>query len=391
MTLIIALSIHPLRRAHYEAFYFLHVLLVPLFLVTAALHHPPVWWWCWAAIGLWIGERLWRATWWLHSNGYFGGMSVQTQAYQHVPPHRQQEPWRDSLEMKHSSKQSSHNHLQDSSTYSFPPPRQPYPPYSHQTNLKSPLSPISSEDPRTAYSSRAHTPTSSLHHVTSPSVSSHLRTPLSPVGNEYVPPPGYAHAELLSGRTIRLRFISPGFFSWAPGQHFLVSIPSVSRFTTHPFTAASVCDEQAGDAGRELVFLVRAKSGWTQELWDAVAKLTVTRQSHPRGERPTKGSDMPPRGVLMRMYVDGPFGSSVRARWGSHSTVLIITGGSGVSFGLSVLEYICMCLSGRDGRNLGGRPGGWGKKGFSTTRVRFVWLVREFCMQLPSFLALPVH
>jgi len=68
----------------------------------------------------------------------------------------------------------------------------------------------------------------------------------------------------------------------------------------------------------------------------------------------------------------------VRAHWGSHSTVLIIVGGSGVSFGMSILEYVCLCLAGRDGKRLGGRPGGWGREGYSTQRVRFVWLVREF-------------
>lgn len=266
-------------------------------------------------------------------------------------------------------------HLQDSSVYSFndvPPPRRPTSP-SHHTNIKSPLSPTEEY-----YTPRAMTPASSIYHASSPSVSSHFRVPFEP-NNSYLPPTGYAHAELLSGRTVRLRYISPGPFSWAPGQHFLINIPSISRFTSHPFTAAAVCDEQNGDSGRELVFLIRAKQGWTKELWDNVVKLMARHQSHPLGERPTKGTEMPPRGVLMRMYIDGPFGSSVRARWGSHSTVLIVAGGSGVSFGLSILEFISMCLSGRDGKHLGGRPGGWGKKSFSTNRVRFVWLVREFC------------
>jgi hypothetical protein len=59
--------------------------------------------------------------------------------------------------------------------------------------------------------------------------------------------------------------------------------------------------------------------------------------------------------------------------------VLIVVGGTGVSFGVAILEYISLCLAGRDGKSLGGRPGGWGDKGFKTTRVRFIWLVREFC------------
>ncbi len=87
---------------------------------------------------------------------------------------------------------------------------------------------------------------------------------------------------------------------------------------------------------------------------------------------------MPKNGVLMRMFIDGPFGSAVRARWEDNATVVIFVAGSGVSFGLSILEYVCLCLAGRDGKHLGGRVGGWGRKGFATRRVRFVWLIREY-------------
>ena len=81
----------------------------------------------------------------------------------------------------------------------------------------------------------------------------------------------------------------------------------------------------------------------------------------------------------MKMYVDGPFGSLAHADWGQYATAVIVCGGSGVSFGLSVLEYLCLCMVGRDGRELGGHYGGWGKPVFRTTRVRFIWLVREYC------------
>jgi hypothetical protein len=195
----------------------------------------------------------------------------------------------------------------------------------------------------------------------------------------YSPPPGYAHAELLSGATVRLTFITPGFLSWAPGQHFIIGIPSVSKIDTHPFTSASICDDQAtSEAGRAIVFLVRSKNGWTRQLRELVLSLSSRGEVLAPGENTPPGTIMPPNGVLLKMYVDGPFGSSVRAHWGSHSTVLIIVGGSGVSFGMSILEYVCLCLAGRDGKRLGGRPGGWGREGYSTQRVRFVWLVREF-------------
>ena len=81
----------------------------------------------------------------------------------------------------------------------------------------------------------------------------------------------------------------------------------------------------------------------------------------------------------MRAYVDGPFGSAARTRWGSYGTVLIIAGGSGVSFAVSVLEYVSLCLAGRNGKFLGGNVSGRSKGRFITNRVRFVWMVREYC------------
>jgi hypothetical protein len=57
---------------------------------------------------------------------------------------------------------------------------------------------------------------------------------------------------------------------------------------------------------------------------------------------------------------------------------LIVAGGSGVSFGLSILEFTTMCMAGRDAESLGSRAGGWNTKRSQISRVRFVWLVREF-------------
>ncbi|GBE82153.1 hypothetical protein SCP_0405330 [Sparassis crispa] len=308
MTLLVILSIKPIRQAHYEAFYFMHVILIPMTIVMSALHHPQVWWWCGAALYLWFGERIWRGAWWLHTNGFFGSVQPPVPTVSLGPPAK------------------SGAGAEESSQY--PPP---------------------------------------------------LSVPHLLVPERYIPPPGFALAELLPGRTVRLRLITPGYLPWAPGQHFLLGIPSICRFTTHPFTVASVCDEQSPtDEGRELDFIVRAKNGWSKDLWDALALAVSRGQSSISGENLPGSYPLPRRGVLMRAYVDGPFGSAERARWGAHSTVLLVTGGSGVCFGLSVLQYLCLCLAGRDGSHLGGHKGGWGKPGFRTTRVRFVWLVREF-------------
>ncbi|KDQ60789.1 hypothetical protein JAAARDRAFT_31767 [Jaapia argillacea MUCL 33604] len=366
MTLLVIFSIYPIRKSHYEAFYFLHVLLVPLTIIMSALHHPFVWWWCWAALAIWVGERAWRGTWWLSTNGFFGSTSTSIPE-EKVPLHRAD--WADIR--SHRPDGSDESSRADASETRLPAPIP-------SALTKSRPLPTASADDKALRGTLPHSayppPPRSPFHSAKSSLDRFL-----PATNMYKPPPGFAHAELLSGKTVRLRLTTPGYLPWAPGQHFLINIPSVSRFTSHPFTCASVCDEQApGDEGREILILVRAKTGWTKDLWDDVIALQVRGQTHHQNEKLPPRIQLPKRGVLLKVFVDGPFGSAARARWGDNSTAVIITGGSGVCFGLAVLEYLCLCLSGRDGKQLGGRSGGWGKKGFKLRRIRFVWLVREF-------------
>ena len=199
---------------------------------------------------------------------------------------------------------------------------------------------------------------------------------LPPVPSTFSIPAGYAHAEILAGRTIRLRVVTPGRLTWAPGQHFFLCIPFLSIIDTHPFTCASVCDNQKlGNDGRMIVFLIRAKNGWTKDLWTTVVGLLAHGQRHPAGEVPV-GTILPRTGVLLKAWIDGPFGSPVRTDWGVYSTAVIVAGGSGASFAISVLEYLCLCMAGRDGKSLGGTVGR--RNSFSMQRIRFVWILRDF-------------
>ncbi|THH33845.1 hypothetical protein EUX98_g258 [Antrodiella citrinella] len=338
LTLIVIGSIPPIRTHHYETFYFLHILFVPSMLIMAGIHHPPVWWWCWAAIGLWIGERVYRLVWFLYNNGFFGiaqpALTVPT-------------PTSNNSIQCPSRKNTKNAKASDLQSYPM-----------HTLDLESPVDP------------GAHT----FQYPTASSVgeaAAHSKC--------YTPPPGFVYAELLSGSTVRLKLVTAGYIVWAPGQHFLLNIPAICRFTSHPFTCASVCDEGSrSDSGREIVFYIRAKKGWTKRLRDTVTSLLAHGRKQPPGETLPLNAKLPEHGILMHAMVDGPFGSSAGTNWGAYSSVLIVAGGSGVSFGMSILEYMSLCLSGRDGRQLGSHSGGWGNPKFKTTRVRFVWLIREF-------------
>lgn len=303
LTSILALAAKALRKSHYEAFYAIHVLLVPLMLITCALHHPQIWWWALGALGLWIVERVWRVGRYLFLNGF-----------------RRCICWRKDRPLRLLSVDRVEPHT--------------YPPASSASTCRD-------------------------------------MTILPCVPTPFFPPPGYAHAELLAGATIRLTYASVTHVKWAPGQHFLVNIPSVSKFTTHPFTTCSIFRQPPLIV---IVFLVRAKNGWTKDLWDTVAYHCIRGRTFIPTETPPPQTFLPSYGLLMKTNIEGPFGSSVRAAWGSYYTVVIVVGGSGVSFGMSILEYLCRSISGHDlergNRRLDNK--------FKTQRVRFVWLVREF-------------
>ncbi|KAJ1032917.1 hypothetical protein NDA16_000196 [Ustilago loliicola] len=219
--------------------------------------------------------------------------------------------------------------------------------------------------------------------------------------------PGFAFAQLLPGKTLRLTLRTPNKMSWKPGQWVYLNIPSVRFWESHPFTIASAHDadfpvatefvdadaekglahaQKAKGEERTMVLLVRCRRGFTRYLWNFVAKKrqmqiqAAADAQHGSGMYGMPGTAMVPAfgkdttGVHIRAIVDGPYGSADRTHWDVHSTVVIICGGSGVSFGMSVLEHLCACMVGA--MKLG--KDGKGGKNFLTKRVRFVWIMREF-------------
>lgn len=206
--------------------------------------------------------------------------------------------------------------------------------------------------------------------------------------------PGFAYAQLLPGKTLRLTLRTPNRFAWKAGQYVMLNIPKVHWWQSHPFTVASAYNATpplstalrenevekglmpratsgTGGADRTIVLLLRARGGFTNALWDYVR---VERERQIRHIEDTTGFKYEQgqvaktaTGVHLRAIIDGPYGSSQRTRWGVHSTIVVICGGSGISYGLSVLEHLCATMNGIRR-----------EKNFKTQRVRFVWILREF-------------
>lgn len=181
-------------------------------------------------------------------------------------------------------------------------------------------------------------------------------------------PPGYALAQLLPSRTIRLTIRPVNPFSWPTGSSCILTLPDLSVYQTHPFTITN--------NGPDIVIIVKARKGLTRKLFNLVRTRSLAMvgiDAAPGNKQipleSLKEGDgeiaIPP--VFLRAWVDGPFGSVQRARWNEYSTVLMICGGSGVSFGTSVVEFVCQTLA------KAGRSDGW-----RTQRARLCWVVREY-------------
>ncbi|PWZ02271.1 hypothetical protein BCV70DRAFT_230410 [Testicularia cyperi] len=220
--------------------------------------------------------------------------------------------------------------------------------------------------------------------------------------------PGYAFVQLLPGKTLRLTLRTPNRMSWKPGQWVYLNVPAVRFWESHPFTIASAHDAEfpvstefvdvdtekglttqgpkVKGEERTMVLLVRCRKGFTRHLWNFVAKRrqqqieAAADAQFEAGRAGLRGGSMVPMlgkdttGVHIRAIVDGPYGSADRTHWGIHSSIVIICGGSGVSFGMSVLEHLCACIVGAERLGKQGKGG----KNFLTRRIRFVWIMREF-------------
>ncbi|PFH49410.1 hypothetical protein AMATHDRAFT_147750 [Amanita thiersii Skay4041] len=158
-----------------------------------------------------------------------------------------------------------------------------------------------------------------------------------------------AEVEVLSSRFLRLTMYRPDHFHWAPGQSVYMTLPSVSAFPleAHPFSIASVneakTNELNGDcnekerSGKKLTFFIRVMDGFTKRL-----------------------HNMATRSQTCRVLIDGPYSSPPILR--GYDTIVLLSGGSGVSFTLPLMIDTIRRTKNNDLR---------------CNHLSFIWVVKE--------------
>lgn len=390
-------------------------------MLGSALHYPPLWYWIGIAAILWGVERLHRFIKFGWVNGWYGGMSraipfkagpkygpAPTQdygmstlgprpdsAYAEKPLPR--DPFSGGSLASASASVSEFGSRLDSeydvgtydSKYSvdgdayFDHYNNPQPlPSMSATTQRNPSgrNRAIGSTPSSAIPSEGTAGTAPVNFAGRPNSEMDLRAQsmVVPEPRSVTIPPGYGHAQLLPSKTVRITLRVPRPFAWTAGEHVLLWIPEISRWQSHPFSILSTYEEEDEV---EIVLLIKARKGFTAKLFEETRRRLMQtagiqlekNQRQSLNSMSMEGQDPPP--VLYRVWVDGPHGSASRANPGNHESVVIVCGGTGVSFGISILNYLCRAMS---NRTSGVKWHGFRSGRFVTQRVRFVWIVREF-------------
>ncbi|TFK76030.1 hypothetical protein BDN72DRAFT_362236 [Pluteus cervinus] len=147
-----------------------------------------------------------------------------------------------------------------------------------------------------------------------------------------------AQIELLTEDTIRITFRRR--MTWTPGQHAYLTLPTISKIPTeaHPFSIANIPTPSDDNKDTDVVFLVKARGGFTRHLREHAARNGVCK---------------------VPAYLDGPYGCAPDLRM--YSTVILLAGGSGVTYTLPLLLHLVRAR---------------GRKSL-VRRIVFIWSVRE--------------
>jgi hypothetical protein len=162
-------------------------------------------------------------------------------------------------------------------------------------------------------------------------------------------------------------------FTWKPGQHVRLYLPRLGGFEVHPFTPATCFQPSASStppsknsdiendplligsdespSTNEMVLMIRTHSGLTQRL--AKYHSQWLSRPCPNASRPSSS---------LTAIIDGPYGTP--PAWEEHENLILISTSTGVSFSLSIMDYLEQLCKSDPAR-------------LHTQHVRFIWTVHH--------------
>lgn len=142
-----------------------------------------------------------------------------------------------------------------------------------------------------------------------------------------------------------IKITIPTQMKWRPGQYVYLRMPGISVFENHPFTIASLCDDdfpsEYGEGYRDMVLVFRPFGGFTNK---------VLRSALEHGPWHT-----------YRAFIDGPYGGMQR-RLEAFDDVVLIAGGSGITAIVSQLLSLIKRM--RDGKAV-------------TRKIHVIWALKR--------------
>jgi ferric-chelate reductase len=139
----------------------------------------------------------------------------------------------------------------------------------------------------------------------------------------------------LSSTRIEVPSLNSG---WRAGQHVRIRIFSTSLgwlgwTESHPFTIASapvISSKQGRTVGEEgLILICKNAGGWTRKLYDMAKKSGYIEAGI------ADGVDI---GKTVAVMIEGPYSGPGHAIYASYSGVVMMVGGSGITFALSIIQ-----------------------------------------------------
>lgn len=122
---------------------------------------------------------------------------------------------------------------------------------------------------------------------------------------------------------------------WRAGQHVRLRVVGSGMgafgwLAVHPFTISSVAAASGGNEGEGLVLMCKKTKNtgsWSNKLFD-MAKNGAYGADYEKGDRQRN----------VQVVIEGPYGGPGLSMYASYSAVVLVVGGSGISYGLSIMK-----------------------------------------------------